>query len=171
MSKDANKTDSLARADMYPTYPRKRRMVERMKPLLSLLLARLLRRWLVGIKNIYAENELPEAATDKEYLAVQTEGNDVIDRQLITSVRAASHGGRTTPPHLGQSFAGRASKLVLDPEVPNHGIHGQLRCISLHARECCGSGCTLHRVQSRLLSFKQLSDIPCALKLPILLFE
>jgi len=36
MSNDASKTDSLARADMHPTYPRKRRMVERMKPPLIL---------------------------------------------------------------------------------------------------------------------------------------
>jgi hypothetical protein len=127
--------------------------------------------YLVPFATVHAKRHHLQIGNEMVELWPHGEGNDMIDGQFITSARAASHGGRTTPPHLGQSFAGKAAKLVLDPEVPNHGIHGQLRCISLHARECCGSGCTLQRVHSRLLSFEQLSDIPCALKVRICLFE
>lgn len=38
---------------------------------------------LVHLKNIYAENELPEAATAKEYLAVQTEGKRQVQRSIL----------------------------------------------------------------------------------------
>lgn len=88
-----------------------------------------------------------------------SERNDVINGQLVARIRASDNGGRAAPPHLRQTIRSKAPKLVRDPEIPNHGINGQLRCMSRHARECCGFGCTLHRVQSRLLGFKQLSDI------------
>jgi len=38
---------------------------------------------LVHLKNIYAENELSEPATAKEYLAVQTEGNRQVQRSIL----------------------------------------------------------------------------------------
>ncbi len=38
---------------------------------------------LMHLKNIYAENELPEAATAKEYLAVQTEGTRQVQRSIL----------------------------------------------------------------------------------------
>ena len=38
---------------------------------------------LVHLKNIYAEDELPEPATAKEYLAVQTEGKRQVQRSIL----------------------------------------------------------------------------------------
>jgi hypothetical protein len=38
---------------------------------------------LTHLKNIFAENELPEAATAKEYLAVQTEGKRQVQRSIL----------------------------------------------------------------------------------------
>ena len=38
---------------------------------------------LVHLKKIYTENELPEAATAKEYLAVQTEGKRQVQRSIL----------------------------------------------------------------------------------------
>ncbi len=38
---------------------------------------------LAHLRNIYAENELPEAATAKEFLAVQTEGKREVQRRIL----------------------------------------------------------------------------------------
>jgi hypothetical protein len=38
---------------------------------------------LMHLKNIYTENELPESATTKDFLAVQTEGNRQVQRSIL----------------------------------------------------------------------------------------
>ena len=38
---------------------------------------------LIHLKNIFAENELPEAATAKEFLAVQSEGKRQVERCIL----------------------------------------------------------------------------------------
>jgi hypothetical protein len=38
---------------------------------------------LIHLKNIFAENELPEAATAKEFLAIQSEGKRQVERCIL----------------------------------------------------------------------------------------
>lgn len=58
------------------------------------------------------------------------EGNDVIDGQLITSARAAGYGWRTSPPHFGQSFGGKASlklPIFLFEQIARGGCESSIR--------------------------------------------
>ena len=50
---------------------------------IGLLFETTLENVLVHLKKIYTENELPEAATAKEYLAVQTEGKRQVQRSIL----------------------------------------------------------------------------------------
>ena len=65
---------------------------------------------LMHLKNIYAENELPESATANEFLAVQTEGKRQVQRSILhynldaiiaVGYRVNSKRARSVSPPLG----------------------------------------------------------------------
>ena len=79
---------------------------------------------LMHLKNIYAENELAESATAKEYLAVQTEGKRQVQRSILHYILDAillCQGAEQDALRRAWAYRRRADRETRRPQKGTHG--------------------------------------------------